>query len=71
MNVKYIIFIPNDNERFVFAQECRKIFDKSKTYSPQSNESDIGIQASISEDQLTQLIYSLDTRGYSYKLIKE
>ena len=55
----------------MFAQDCRKIFDKSNTYKPQSKESDIGIQAEITEQQYKKVIALLERRGYSYKLIKE
>ena len=69
--MKFKITIKDSDERFKFAQDCRKIFDKSNTYKPQSKESDIGIQAAITENQYKKVIALLERRGYSYKLIKE
>ena len=69
--MRYKITIKDSDGRFKFAQDCRKIFDQSKTYKPQSKESDIGIQAEITENQYKKVIALLERRGYSYKLIKE
>lgn len=69
--MRYKITIKDSDERFKFAQDCRKIFDQSKTYNPQSKESDIGIQSEITEQQYKKVIALLERRGYSYKLIKE
>lgn len=69
--MKFKIKIKDSDERFKFAHDCRKIFDKSNTYKPQSKESDIGIQAEITEQQYKKVIALLERRGYSYKLIKE
>jgi|TARA_R100000664_G_scaffold24174_1_gene33946 hypothetical protein len=67
----YEIIIQDKDERFQFAQDCRKIFDKSDTYQPQSKQSDVGVRAEITEQQYKKVIALLDRRGYSYKLIKE
>ena len=71
MSIIYKITIPNDEERFTFAQQVRKIFDHSNTYIPHSEQSDIGVQATCTEKQYKKVIALLDRRGYTYKLIQE
>ena len=71
MSIIYKITIPDNEERFIFAQEVRKLFDNSNTYIPQSKQLDIGVQATCTEKQYKQVIALLDRRGYTYQLIKE
>ncbi|HCX21011.1 MAG TPA: hypothetical protein DHN29_03790 [Cytophagales bacterium] len=66
----YTIHIPDNDERISFAAKVGKLFDHYNEYIPKRShglyQCDIGIQATVTNKQLKQVLGLIKRRGYSY-----
>lgn len=66
----YTISIKDKDKRIQFAADLKKIIKESLDYIPAVNKkiikSDIGIKATVTQEELAQVIALIERRGYTF-----